>query len=245
MSFRGAFPLLALLALSAPARAQSGQELMEESLRRHRQPDHVYEEQALVLTDRAGQQTLRTLRLYALRDAGGSRTLWVIETPADARGTAIYVARDADGERRRGAAASSPVFGSSFAVADLDGEQPHYYRYEREGDHDLERVPHYVLRATPADAMGARGTGYHERRIYLRKDNLFISRIDYRDREGRTVRRQSCRDPRPGEAGAWWPGMILMEDLRNGDRALLKIERRVHSPDYVPATVFADQRVQP
>jgi hypothetical protein len=30
-----------------------------------------------------------------------------------------------------------------------------------------------------------------------------------------------------------------MEDLRDGRRSLLKVERRVHSPDYVPVSVFA------
>jgi hypothetical protein len=85
--------------------------------------------------------------------------------------------------------------------------------------------------------------GYHERRIYLRKDNLFVSRIDYRDRDGREARRQTFRDPRPDESGAWRAGMVLMEDLRNGGRSLLKVERRVHSADYVPAAVFAGLQV--
>jgi hypothetical protein len=169
----------------------------------------------------------------------------VIETPDDARGTAIYVLRDAEGASRHGPAPSSPVFGSSFAVADLEDERMGDFRYQLEGDHDLERVAHFVLRATPADAAVARRTGYHERRIYLRKDNLFVSRIDYRDREGRVVRRQTFRDPRPDASGAWLPGMVLMEDLRDGTRALLKVERRVHSADYVPMTVFAEQRVRP
>jgi hypothetical protein len=32
--------------------------------------------------------------------------------------------------------------------------------------------------------------------------------------------------------------MMLMEDLRDGRRTLLKVERRVHSADYVPPGVF-------
>jgi len=47
------------------------------------------------------------------------------------------------------------------------------------------------------------------------------------------------RDPRPEESGAWRANMILMEDLVDGRRSLLKTERRAHSPDYVPADVFA------
>jgi len=234
----------ACLATAAMAQ-QSGGELIEESLRRHAQPTHVYEEQALVLTDRQGQNSLRTARYYALRDADGSRSLRVMETPADAKGAAIYVARNARGGARQGTAAFSPVFGSSFLVADLDEEQPRDFRYERDGDHDLDRVPHYVVRAIPATPAGERMAGYYERQLYLRKDNLFVSRIDYRHRDGRLIKRQTFRDPRPDEAGAWRPGMILMEDLRDGGRALLKVERRVHSPDYVPAALFMGLRIQP
>ncbi|MBI3370573.1 MAG: outer membrane lipoprotein-sorting protein [Betaproteobacteria bacterium] len=235
----GAALFVVLACLSARAEAQSGRELIEASLRRHAQPPYVYEEQALVLSDRLGQHTVRTARYYARRDESGSKSLLMIETPAESRGTAVFITRDVHGGERRGADASVPVFGSEFSVADLEGEQPEYFRYERDDDNDLDRVPHFVLHVLPLDETVARATGYGERRIYLRKDNLFVSRIDYHDRQGRLARRQTFRDPRPDESGAWRAGMILMENLSDGRRTLLKVDRRVHSPDYVPAAVFA------
>jgi hypothetical protein len=39
--------------------------------------------------------------------------------------------------------------------------------------------------------------------------------------------------------------MILMENLRDDRRTLLKIERRMYSPDYVPAAVFAGLPASP
>ncbi len=228
-----------LACLGAEARSQTGGELIEESLRRHAQPAYVYQEQAMVLSDRIGRRTLRTMRYYAQHDADASRSLLVIETPSESKGSAISISRSAHGGARRGPAASSPVFGSNFSVADLEGEQPRDFRYERDDNQDLDLVPHYVLRAFPANDSAARNTGYRERKIYLRKDNLFVSRIDYHDREGHLAKRQTFRDPSPDESGAWRAGMILMEDLRDGRRTLLKIERRVHSSDYIPAAVFA------
>ena len=59
------------------------------------------------------------------------------------------------------------------------------------------------------DERVARATGYSERRLYLRRDNLFVSRIDYFDRQGRLAKRQTFRDPRPDASGAWRAGMIL------------------------------------
>jgi hypothetical protein len=231
--------LLLTACLATAARSQSGRELIEESLRRHAPPAWLYEEQTLVLSDPQGHYTVRTARRYARHDENGNVNLLVMETPVEAKGTAIRVEREANGGTRRGTAASSPVFGSNFSVADLEDEQPRHFIYERSEDHDLDRAPHFVLRVLPADDSVARVTQYRERRIYLRKDNLFLSRIDYKDSEGRLARRQTFRDPRPDESGVWRPGMILMEDLRDGRRTLLKVERRVHSPDYVPPAVFA------
>ncbi len=240
---KSALLLLVLAGLAAGSRAESGRDLIEESLRRHAPPAHVYEEQALILTDRQGQRSVRTARYYAVRDENGNRNLWMIDTPADAKGTVIFIERNILGELRTGTVPSATIFGSNFSVADLEGEQIRNFSYEREGIQDIDRVAHYVLRAAPADETVVRRTGYHERLIYLRKDNLFVSRIDYRDRDGREVRRQAFRDPRPDESGAWQAGMVLMEDLRSGGRSLLKVERRVHSADYVPAATFAELQV--
>jgi hypothetical protein len=184
-----------------------------------------------------------------LHEAQGSQNLRLIETPVDAKGTRLYLGSGTYNRLPGGAAGqapgSSPVFGSNFTFADLMPEQPQDFTYQRERDQVLDRVLHHVVRATPANAGIARQTGYDERLIYLRKDNLFISRIYYQDQAGRTLRRQSFRDPQADEAGSWQARMRLMEDLRDGEQSLLKVERRVHSADYVPASLFAASQVQP
>lgn len=238
-------PLFAMIQALSSALAVTGQDMMREASQRYAPPSHVYEEQALLTTNRQGKLTVRTLRSYTLRDDRGIRFLKIIETPADAKGTAVYTWQDHEGRDHGRVAASSPLFGSTFAIVDFSPEDTASFRYEKEGDHLLERVPHHVLRATPADDSVSRRTGYHERRFYLRKDNLFISRIEYRDKTGRLVRRQTFRDPGPDDAGVWRPRMVLMENLQEGERTLLKVEKRVHSPDYVPATLFAGLRSEP
>lgn len=233
--------VLLLAGACATARAQTGLELVEESLRKQAPPAHVFEEQVLVLSDNAGQHTVRTVRYYARNDADGARRLLVIDTPVVLRGLRVFVARDASGVRR-GPAGSSLVFGSDLTVSDFEGEQTSGFSYEREPSQELDRVTHFVVRAVPKDDGVARATGYGTRRIYLRKDNLYVSRIDHLDRQGRLARRQTFKDPRPDESGAWRPGMTLTEDLREERRTLLKVERRVHSADYVPAAVFEEQK---
>lgn len=231
-----------LSCLAANAWAQTGRELIEDSIRRHAPPDHVYQEQTLILSDRLGQNTVRTARYYERHDASGRKSLLVIQTPAELRGTAIYIARDAQGGRRHGPDPASPVFGSDFTIADFEGEQPGDHIYVLEESQDFDRVSHYVVRASPRNEAVSLATGYGTRRIYVRKDNLFVSRIDFLDRQGSLVKRRTFRDPRPDESGAWGAGMILTEDLLETRRTLVKIDRRVHSPDYVPEAVFAGTR---
>lgn len=235
MNWRHALALLAALGVAVLANAADGRALIEDSLRRHAPPPHVFEEQTLLLSDTVGRPTLRSLRHYAQHDDARTRRLFVVESPAEARGMSLYFARDPS--RRHGAEPSSAAFGSDFLVADLEGEQPWQFDYEIAGAQDIQRVPHHLLRALPKPAAAAL-PGYRERQIFVRKDNLFVTRIDYLDGQGRAVRRQTFRDPQPDEAGIWRPNMILMEDLVSRRRSLLKIERRVHSADYVPESVF-------
>ena len=231
--------MLQLACLAGLAQAEDGRALIEESLRRHAPPAHVYEEHAFVITDRQGQFAVRTVRYYGRHDKDGSRQLRIIETPAESKGTMLYARRGEKDGQLHGARPSAQVFGTLFSVADLEGEQSRDFRYELEDVRDLDRVAHHVVKAVPADESVARITGHGSRLIYLRKDNLFISRIDHLDREGHLARRQTFRDPQPDAAGAWHAGMILMEDLLDGRRSLLKVDRRVHSSDYVPAALFA------
>ncbi|MGQ0652023.1 MAG: outer membrane lipoprotein-sorting protein [Betaproteobacteria bacterium] len=233
--------------------------MVEESLRRHAGAPYLYEELTLLSSDAAGRYTVRTARHYVRPRDGGEERLLVIDTPHEARGSAVLVRREADGAVHRdvvlpalavGPAVSEkagaadelapegPLFGTDFLLADLEEENPARFRYEADGETDIDRVPHFVVRALPAVPAAGEAPAGAERRLYLRKDNLFVSRVEYSDRQGRPARRQSFRDPRAHDSGAWRAAMILMENLRDGHRTLIKVERRVHSADYVPAEVF-------
>lgn len=233
------FLLIVALLLSANASANEARDLMKASLQRHAPAPFVYEEQTLVLSNGLGHYSVRTVKHYVRRDSSGDKDLMVVSTPHDASGVRVFVARDAGNGGRRGAKASSSILGSDFLVSDLEDEQVDEFRYEALPVQYIEHVKHLVLRALPMDNSRITLTSATERIIFLREDNLFVSRIDYHDAKGQLSRRQSFRDPRPDETGAWRASMILMENLKDDQRSLLKIDRRVHSPDYVPAAVFA------
>jgi hypothetical protein len=216
--------LLCAWCLACLAQAQDGRALVEESLRRHAAPPHVYLELALVIHDAQGRYDVRTFRHYGQQDDH-----WlVVDTPPDLRGATIHL------NPKRGSrdVLGSPILGSGFRMGDFAREALEAHDYQRRDDAMLGRQLHFVVDAVPHQI------GQPGRRLYLRQDNLFVSRIDHRDVDGQLARRQSFHNPQPDESGIWRPGMILMEDLRDGRRSLLKVERRVHSPDYLPAAMM-------
>jgi hypothetical protein len=213
------------------ALAQDGRALVEESLRRHAPPPHVYQELALVINDAQGRYNVRTFRHYAQREGSKAAHWLVVDTPPDLKGLTIRLDTAQVGDELLG----SPILGSNFRISDFAPEALDVHDYRRRDSEMLGQQLHYVVDALP------QRPGQPGRRLYLRQDNFFVSRIDHRDADGQLARRQSFHNPRADETGIWRPGMILMEDLRNGQRSLLKVERRVHSPDYLPAAMANKQ----
>lgn len=211
------FWLIIFCAGASIVQAQDGRALVTESLRRHAPPSFVTQELALVMSDREGRFSVRTFRHVGQQ---GQHAL-VVETPPDLRGATIRL----DNDRADGDTLASPILGSDFLIGDFAREALDAHDYRRLADEIFGRQPHYVIDALPRHSHAV------QRRLYLRQDNLFVTRIDYRDADGNLRRRQSFRDPRPDESGVWRPGMILIEDMRDGRRSLLKVERRVHVSD--------------
>lgn len=251
---RAAAALAAFAAVSAAAAdvAPDGAAIMDR-VREHRpQACCIYQDLTMILADAAGERGVRKARWYERRESGGaSRLLLVFIAPAEVRGAAVLLTREATGKPRgevylpalgrsldlaAGTTGAMPLVGSDFRLADLLAEAPSEFAYAREADAEIDRSMHYVVRATPLDAA-AQGAGL--RRHYVRKGDYFVVRTDFHNAQGRLARRQSFRDPKQVEPGAWQAGMILMEDFGERHRTLLKIERRVFSPEYVPPGIFS------
>lgn len=254
-----AIAALAVVAVLAAVPAASpdvldGSAIMDR-VRSHRpQACCIYQELTMILSAPAGESGVRRIRWFERREPDGSgRLLLVFSAPADVRGAAVLVTRDSHGttggeiylpalgrpldlaDRTAGA---MPLVGSDFKLADLFRGAPRDFTYAREADAEIDRGMHYVVRATPVPGAEQR-TGGGWRRHYVRKGDHFLARTDYHDVRGVLARRQSFRDPKQVEPGVWQADMILMEDFGERHRTLLKVERRVFSPDYAPAEIFS------
>jgi hypothetical protein len=253
-----ALAVLAVLAAvpAAALAAPDGSEIMD-GVRSHR--PHaccIYQELTMILSDPAGESGVRRIRWFERHEPdGSSRLLLVFVSPVDVRGAAVLVERDPAGSTRgeiylpalgrpldlvARTAGAMPLVGSDFKLADLFRGAPRDFTYAREADVEIDRSMHYVIRATPVKGAEQR-TGGGSRRHYVRKGDHFLVRTDFHDVRGVLARRQTFRDPRQVEPGIWQADMILMEDFGERHRTLLKVERRVFSPDYAPAEIFSRQ----
>jgi hypothetical protein len=210
----------------------------------------------MILSDPAGESGVRRIRWFERHEPdGSSRLLLMFVAPADVRGAAVLVTRDSPGATRgevylpalgrpldlaARTAGAMPLVGSDFKLADLFRGAARDFTFTREADAEIERGMHYVVRATPVQGAEQR-TGGGWRRHYVRKSDHFVVRTDYHDARGVLARRQSFRDPKEVEPGIWQADMVLMEDFGERHRTLLKVERRVFSPDYAPAEIFSRQ----
>ena len=233
--------LTLVAALSSIAWGQEAQELVERWRERYREPSHVYEQLTLLTTAPRGAMNVVTLEAFARCDDAQCRYLWTVVTPPAARGMAVHAARGQDGAlvgERRGGSSHAWIFGSVFTTADLVDPLPAGASFEYSATRVLDRIPHYVLRTRVSS--GTEGESM-ERRIFLRKSDLWLSRIEDVDSAGSVLRRLQFKDPQPDDLGVLRPRMALLDDFRRGERTLLKVERRVHSADYVPEIAFTSK----
>ncbi len=264
LSFIACWLAVALSAAAQPAVQQenlseaSGRDLMDAVYSRHRRYPYVYEEQSMVLVDRHGRRETRRLTRYSRVEADGSvRILLRFTDPRELLGMALLATLYPDGSSQRKVflpalgqqlisnnalagntrdAAGEQFLGTDFSIENLTGESLEHYRYKRRRDALMEQVEFYVIdvfdrTADPAAALP-------RRRHYVLKDGLFITRTDHFSANGRVESRQTHHDLVVVNADTWRANMMLMNNLRDVHQTIIKIDRRIFSPDYVPEEVF-------
>ena len=232
----------------------TGQRIMKEAFKRHHLSPYVYEEQTMILMDSAGHRDVRDVRRFSRVESDGTvKFLLVFDNPAEVRGVALLAIRYPSGKTESGVylpafgkklnfqggeTRGSNFLGTDFAIEDLTAEVLSDFRYVRVADKEINKVAYFVVEAFPLDMTIERTTGYSLRRHFIRKDNFFIVRTDYYDRRKRLFKRQTCHDLKRVEGDMWRANMILMENFKEKHKTLIKITKRVFSPDYVPPEIF-------
>jgi len=235
----------------------TGRRIMEEAFSRHDLFPYVFEEQTMIMLDRAGNRDVRRARRFSRVEKDGAiKYLLVFDNPAEVRGVALLVVRHRSGALKSGVYLpafgkklksssgknrSSHVLGTDFAIEDLTAEILSDFRYVRTEDTKVDAAPCFVVEAFPLNREIERTTGYSLRRLFVQQNNFFIIRTDYYDRRGRFSKSQSRHDLKRVDGKMWRANMILMENVKERHKTLIKINRRVFSHHYVPADIFTTE----
>ncbi|MDX8409388.1 MAG: outer membrane lipoprotein-sorting protein [Mariprofundales bacterium] len=258
-------PWLALLAcffyatIVCAQDARSGRELIRQSIERHHQFPFIFETQSMILLDQDGHHDVRQLQRYSRVESDGTIQLLLRFTaPAPIRGTTLLAIQHPDGASTRQLLLPSlapklidyrssdrggKFLGSDFSIEDLTPDRMDDYRYQRLDNETRDGKTWFVIDALPKNAAIALATGYQRRRIFIRQEFLLIDRIDYFITGERMAKQMTHHDIQRINGNMWATNMLVMESFADHHRSMLKINSRIFSKDYVPATMFAPKQV--
>ena len=236
----------------------NGLAIMQEVYNRHQQFAFIYEEQSMVMMDRNGDRDTRKVRRYSrVENDGTAKFLLLFYSPDEISGVALLANRDASGKTNKyiylpalgeqlfenvSSGRDGNFLGTDFSIESLTGEVLDDYIYVRRPDKKTYEVAYFVIDVyqmeeglsedmIPTDKQAIR-------RHFISKNNLYITKTEYFDKQGRVCKRLSHHDLKPLDGKMWRADMILMEDRNEHHQSLIKINRRVFSRDYVSAEIF-------
>jgi len=236
----------------------SGLKIMQEVHKRHQQFAFVYEEQSMVMIDSSGNRDTRTVKRYSrVEDDGTVKFLLLFDSPEEISGVALLASRDASGKTIKhvylpafgeqliesvSSGLDGKFLGTDFSIESITGEVLDDYIYVRRSDKKISNVEYFVVDVYRMEE------GYTDnmlptekqalRRHSISKNNFYIIKTEYFDKQGRVYKKQSHHDLRPVDGDMWRADMILMEDSKEHHQSLIKINRRIFSRDYVSAEIF-------
>lgn len=241
--------------LQPPATAEDldGRAIMDEVARRHEQPVEVSTERMILVDGQEVEADRLMTRLVRRKDTGAYRYLIFFDSPSGIAGSAsltweVKGAQDdqwlylpAFGRLRRvvGGAKRRSFMGTDFSFEDLTVEDEDAYFYTREPDRDIGSRSHFVVLAEPAAPDIIESSGYSMRRIFVRADNFFITRVDYFDRNsGDLIKTLAVESAVPVVGETWRATRYSMRNHREDHETRVELLDVSFAPDDVPSIAF-------
>lgn len=244
---------VSLLSGDVVAEELTGRQILDEVALRH-EAAVQYEEQAMNLVDKKGNQEVRQVRYYARKGQEGLfKYLMTFDSPAGIKGVALltwqnegadddqwlYLPAYGDEAKRVAKGSRRNYFmGTDFTYEDMVSESRDKFSYERKPDELLEGVEHYVVEVSPSDPALVKESGYKSRTVWVRKDNFFIARTDYFDRQGKLLKRQTVSDLVNIQGPMWRGNRSEMENFANGHSTVVQAQTRLFDESAAPEEYF-------
>jgi hypothetical protein len=249
--------LLSSLAVSVMAIEPDAQSIMKQVHGQQEQYPYIYEEQSMILIDKEGNRDVRNTRRYTRIDASGKvNVLLVFDSPEEVKGVALLASQKNEDAIQAGIylpafddrmisseeeSSSERFLGTDFSVFDLKPDRHDDFSYKKLEDEVIGETSYYTIEARPVDNTILKQSGYSRRIHTVSKDNLLVFKTRYFNRQGRHIKTLTQHEFKQYGASFWKPDMILMDNLADQHKTLIKTRERVFSPDYVPPKMFTQQ----
>lgn len=247
--------LLAFAQSAVWAEELTGRQIIDRVSELHER-DFEKEVQKMTLIDKSGTTEERLVYRYARDEGATARFLLVFHEPAGIKGSALLTWQHDDKDddqwlylpamgkqlkRIAKGGRKNAFMGTDYTFEDLVSESRDKFTYERLPDQQIDGVDCHVVDTIPSDPEVAKESGYKSRRLYVRKDNLFIVRTDYFDRRGNELKRQTATDLVEIGNGGWRANASRMENLRSGHATEIKVVERKFAEEEVPESIFRER----
>ncbi len=231
----------------------TGRQIIDQVAERHQQP-FEYEEQELVLTDKAGNKETREMRRFARDDGkGNAKYLVVFRAPAGVKGVALLTWQNkgksddqwlylpAMGKKMKRIAKGGRknyFMGTDYTFEDLISASRDDFDYELQDEQSVDGKPNYVIKVTPKDKKIAKKSGYKHRLMFVQKDIMFITRIDYFNKRGKFIKRQTLSELENVGGEVWRANLASMKNDKEAHTTEIKLIKRSLDEKAVPKKNF-------
>ena len=210
-----------------PTPEQIGLNIAREADRRAEGFGNFTARQGMVLRNKRGQESRRSLRVKVLEVAGdGDKSLFVFDEPRDVRGTAFLIHAhrvEADDQwlylpalkrvkRISSANRSGSFMGSEFSYEDLGAQEVEKYTYRYLRDEPCGGLTCTVSERVPADKK----SGYSRQLVWQDKDELRVWKVEYYDRKDAHLKTLTVSGYEQYQDRYWQAGTMAMVNHLTG-----------------------------
>jgi len=224
---------LALITPAVTSADQRGEEIAREADRRDNGWNDMSAELEMVLRNRQGEESVRTLRNRLLEvDADGDKLMIIFDRPRDVQGTAFLTYTHRSGpddqwlflpalkrvKRISSNNKSGPFMGSEFAYEDLASQEFEKYTYTYLRDEVFDERQTFVVERVPLDS----NSGYTRHIAWYDQEEFRLAKIEFYDRKDELLKTLTYRSYQLHLDQYWRPDEMFMENHQTGKSTVLR-----------------------
>lgn len=190
----------------------------------------------MLLRNRQGEESLRTMRNKTLEvENDGDKTLVIFDEPLDVKGTALLSFSHKTGDddqwlylpalkrvkRIASSNKSGPFMGSEFAYEDISSQEVEKYTYKHIGEEGFEGKDAFLMERYPVDP----NSGYTRQQVWVDKTRYIPLKIDFYDRKQTLLKTLVFRGYQQYLGQYWRAEQMYMENHQTGKSTLLSWQK--------------------